>query len=111
MVQHSIEKSKDIFTCQTCGSEMVYKDTRKRTYILLGGKKRKAYVERYFCEKCHVYRTILPDNLLPHKLYDKSVIEAVMSGKVTEKSYISLYGPSPITIKRWLSSLTDANQV
>lgn len=111
MLQHTNEKIKDIFTCESCGSEMIYKDTRKRTYMLLGGKKQKAYVERYFCENCRVYHTILPENLLPHKLYEKSVIDMVLSGKLNENSYISLYGPSPITIKRWLSSLNDTNGI
>ena len=72
--------NKDVPLCPACGTVMMGYDTRKRKSIDGSGQSRTLLLRRLRCPLCGVLHLEMPDFLLPHKHYDREVIDLVLSG-------------------------------
>lgn len=88
-------------TCKACGGGTKAYDRVKRILKERRGAVSWHYVYRFKCEVCgHVQRE-LPDYMLPYKHYSKDIIEGVVEGLITERTYGFEDYPCEMTMKRW----------
>lgn len=72
--------NRSIPRCPTCAAIMMGYDTRKRKSIDGSGQSRTLLLRRLRCPLCGVLHLEMPDFLLPHKHYDREVINLVLNG-------------------------------
>lgn len=89
--------------CPICGRETKRYDRVKRILRTYYGEKHWILIERYSCRVCGTVHRSLPNNLLPYKHYDRTIIEGFMAGKLTSDSLVFEDYPCEQTIKRWQS--------
>lgn len=87
--------NRDIPLCPLCGAVMVGYDTRKRKSIDGSGERKTLLLRRLRCPQCGVLHLEIPEFLLPHKHYNREVINAVLSGEC------SSCPADDSTIRRW----------
>lgn len=87
--------------CSKCGSEMKYYDRVKRIVRREHGTKNIVYIERYFCKSCCIVRRILPNYILPHKHYDKRIIDGFINGVYSNEQLEFEDYPCELTIANW----------
>lgn len=95
--------SNETIYCPICGGILEYRDSRKRIWKVYGGKSKRIYANRMYCEHCHRLHTILPDILIPHKHYGKEIIENVLDDACTSEDLDTENYPCEKTMERWKS--------
>ena len=84
-----------------CGGEMKHHDKAVRIIREKGGVKHRVYIERVKCEKCGKIRRNFPENILPHKQYDKEIIDGVKEGLIDSDTLGFENYPCELTMKHW----------
>lgn len=75
--------SKESHTCPACQGPLKVRDSKRRKVILDEGEVRTFYLRRLKCMNCGGLHVELPDLLVPHKHYSRSVIEMALVGSLT----------------------------
>ena len=89
-------------TCIKCGGNTKAYDRVKRILKDRRGVVNWRYIYRYRCSKCGSIHRMLPDDMLPFKHYSKDIIEGVVEGLITERTYGFEDHPCLSTMKRWI---------
>ena len=76
-------------------------DHVKRTVRGMYGTKTNIYIERTKCTSCGRVRRVLPENILPHKQYDKEIVNGVKEGLITCETLGFEDYPCELTMKTW----------
>lgn len=84
-----------------CGGDMKHHDKAVRIVREKGGAKHRIYIERVKCEKCGKIRRIFPENILPHKQYDKEIVDGVKEGLIDSDTLGFEDYPCELTMKHW----------
>lgn len=84
-----------------CGGNMKHHDKAVRIVREKGGAKHRIYIERVKCEKCGKIRRIFPENILPHKQYDKEIVDGVKEGLIDSDTLGFEDYPCELTMKHW----------
>ena len=87
--------------CPMCRNRLSYCDTVKRTVLLQGRQKRRAYIRRLRCEGCGRIHRELPDFIFPHKLYESGIIRGVVAGLITPDTEGFEEYPCEGTMRYW----------
>ena len=98
----SVECTDQILRCPSCGGQLHYRDSRKRSMRMEGGEKLHLQVCRFRCKRCRHYHTELPDCVVPYKHYVSEVICGVLDGVVGPDDLDAEVYPSAMTMLRWL---------
>ena len=94
-----IEEGNDI--CPNCGNRTKYYDTVTRVVKSEYGRKRLIKLDRRMCLNCGHTHRILPDNLLPYKHYEKSIITGFIQGTIDSCVLEYEDYPSESIINEW----------
>ncbi len=100
VTEHPIDFKSERY-CPVCGDILSSRGSRRRKIRYYENDCEVIRVRRFHCDNCGSNHTELPDILYQNKHYSRSIIDDVLSGAVTERDELTLYGPSPQTIKRW----------
>jgi transposase-like protein len=87
-------------TCFSCGSKF-YRHGKRRRHVITQ-EKIWYFVRRLRCSGCGVTRTLLMDNMLPHKHYAAPEIEQVLHEHEDPTAQPNECGAEESTIRRWL---------
>lgn len=90
--------------CKNCGGTECYYDTVLRSAKTKKGHKYFVKVRRYRCSNCHSIHRVLPSYLLPYKLYEKEIIQGVISGYITPETLEYEDYPCEATMHRWVDA-------
>jgi hypothetical protein len=104
-IDAEVVKYKEVPLCPDCGTQMSYRDSRKRIRRKKGGVKLWVMVSRFLCSACNRLHTALPDFLIPYKHYEAEIIRKVIDGEVTAETIDAetFSRPAEITLARWIA--------
>ena len=97
---YKIENIKDVVPCPKCGSELKYRDKRRRILRKYGGDTLWVLLRRLICCNCGCLHTELPDCLAPNKHYEIEVIENVVD-EIIDEDTMEVDYPCCATMTRW----------
>lgn len=90
-------------SCSRCGGGLIFYDRVSRLLKTKGGKVKRIKIKRYKCSNCNAVHRKLPSYILPHKHYEKEIVQGVLDGYITSETLGYEDYPCETTMKRWRS--------
>ena len=87
--------------CPSCGQDMRYYDSVKRTVKGRANSKRVIKIKRYRCHICSRVHRQLPNYIFPYKQYDSEIIIGVIENLITCETFGFEDYPCELTMIRW----------
>lgn len=108
IISELTEDYKSFRYCPSCGDILGPRGERERLIRHYNNDVEVVRVKRFHCNSCHQNHTELPNTAYPRRQYSRAVIEDILEGYVSSDDDLTIYGPSPQTIKRWLTTANHA---
>lgn len=89
--------------CNICNKELSHRDYVNRIQKIARGEILWIRIERQYCKDCGTVHRLLPENVLPFKHYEASVIKGVINGDITPDTDGFEDYPCEMTMTRWRS--------
>ncbi len=87
--------------CQSCGGEMIRYGRRKRRVLSKYREAEYVTIQRWRCKECGRMHDELPSDILPHKHYEREMVEGVQEGLVDSSILGYEDYPCEMTMRRW----------